>query len=186
MGLIYKIVCEITGKCYVGQTTKTLNERIKWHLYEVKYFRRKYPIYNAIRKYGWDSFKVEVLEDNIPLEFLNEREIFWTNKFNALFPGGYVLVAGGQNYQIFSEETRKKIGKASKNRKKSEESKKKISGSKNVRARTILCYDLNDNFIKEYDCIINAAKELKLHASHISRVCRKKCQKTGKYKFQYK
>ena len=30
-GIIYKIVCNETGECYYGSTTKTLNKRITEH-----------------------------------------------------------------------------------------------------------------------------------------------------------
>ena len=101
-GLIYKIANNINEKIYIGRTKRLLEVRIKEHKRNSKY--KKYPIYRAIRKYGWDSFIVEVLEDNIPLENLNERELYWTNKFNALAPNGYVLRAGEKS-SIFSKYT---------------------------------------------------------------------------------
>lgn len=168
MALIYKIACDITDKVYIGQTRQILKERIRKHLVSVR-IGSKYAIHNAIRKYGWSNFKVEVLEDNISLENLNEREIFWTNKFNALAPNGYVLKTGNGNNQIITEEVRKKL-----------------SGKNNHNAKSILCYDLDGNFIKEYDCIKDASKELNLNSSHIVRVCKKQLNKTGKYKFKYK
>ena len=115
MGLIYKIANDINDKVYVGQTRQKLNKRINRHIFDSKKGSETY-IHKAIRKYGWEHFKVEVLEDNIPLENLNEREIFWTNKFNALAPNGYVLIAGGEP-RIVSEETRKKISNSLKGNK---------------------------------------------------------------------
>ena len=51
-------------------------------------------------------------------------------------------------------------------------------------SKPILQYDLQDNFIKEWDCITDAQKELKLF--HIGEVCSGKRKKCGNYKFRYK
>ena len=56
---------------------------------------------------------------------------------------------------------------------------------KNVyNSRQVLQFDLNNNFIKEWDCIIEAQKELK--AYHISEVCRGIRKQCGGFKFKYK
>lgn len=175
MALIYKIANDINDKVYVGQTTRTLNRRISQHLYSSKKNSNSL-IHRAIRKYGWKHFQVEILEDDILLKNLNEREIYWTNKFNAISPNGYVLIAGQNNNKIISEETRKNLSDINKKRFIKNHPKNKI----------ILCYDLDNNFIKEFDSISNASKELNLDISHISKVCRNKLNKTGNYKFKYK
>lgn len=48
-----------------------------------------------------------------------------------------------------------------------------INGGKHYMAHKINQYDLNHNFIKQWDCIASASKELKIHREQISRVCRK-------------
>lgn len=185
-GLIYKIACEKTGKCYIGQTIQILEKRISRHLYESKI--KKYPLYNAIRKYGWDSFIVEVLEDDIPLENLNKKELYYTEKFNALAPNGYVLIAGGEP-RIVSEETRRKMSESRKGENNynygkyfSEEHKRKI-GLKH--RKKILCYDLDGNFLKKFNYIKEAAIELNISRPHISNVCKGKRKRVGNYKFKY-
>ncbi len=50
--IIYKITNIINGKCYIGQTTKTLNIRISKHLKCTFNENRKTYLYNSIRKYG--------------------------------------------------------------------------------------------------------------------------------------
>lgn len=35
-GKIYKIVCNITGECYIGSTVETLNNRLSGHKYDYK------------------------------------------------------------------------------------------------------------------------------------------------------
>lgn len=57
-------------------------------------------------------------------------------------------------------------------------------GKKN--SKPILCYDLNDKFIKEYSNAVEAAKELNLLSSGIRLVLHGKCKQTKGYKFTYK
>ena len=59
MGLIYKIACDITNKCYIGQTIQTLNNRICQHLYSVKK-KSKCFLHRAIKKYGWQHFPFQI------------------------------------------------------------------------------------------------------------------------------
>lgn len=89
-GIIYKLTCLITWKPYVGQTTKTLDERF------IQHSRTDSLIGNAIRKYGAENFLREVLEVCDTQEQLNEREKFWIAYFNSKVPNGYNLTDGGE------------------------------------------------------------------------------------------
>ena len=67
LGIVYKATNLINGKLYVGKTTKTLRERyagtptVGWGK------RARIPA--AVRKYGWESFKFEVIDtSNDPKE----------------------------------------------------------------------------------------------------------------------
>jgi hypothetical protein len=53
--LIYKATNKINNKSYIGQTTETLDIRIRRHLYSIK-TRRNYYFCNALRKYGKENF----------------------------------------------------------------------------------------------------------------------------------
>ncbi len=57
-GVIYKITNLTNGKIYVGQTRQKLSRRISGHVHS----KKKFGIDAAIRKYGIDNFKVEVIE----------------------------------------------------------------------------------------------------------------------------
>ena len=61
MGIIYVLHNEENDKCYVGQTTRTFEERFGAH----KIFSSL--IGKALRKYGVDNFSKIILE-NIPEE----------------------------------------------------------------------------------------------------------------------
>lgn len=52
------------------------------------------PLYNAIRKYGKDSFSISILEDDIPQELLDEKEIYYIDKYST-FREGYNNTVGG-------------------------------------------------------------------------------------------
>lgn len=93
MGLIYKYTNLINSKIYIGQTTTSLEERDKKHIYGNNMYIDK-----AIKKYGRENFLLEVIEDNIPVEELNDKEIYYIKQFSSNVSGiGYNQTNGG-NY----------------------------------------------------------------------------------------
>ncbi len=116
IGRIYKITCLLNGKIYVGQTWKTIEARFKRHCGESRWINtKKMPIVFAIKKYGTENFKIELLEEveNCSQLLLNNREIFWGLTLDSFSPKGYNLSLGGSN-GILSDETKKKISIANK------------------------------------------------------------------------
>jgi hypothetical protein len=105
-GIIYKITSP-SGKVYVGQTIKKFNDRISQH-------KSKYSnctlVKRAIDKYK-DQMKYEIIEDNIILEHLDEREIFWIKELNSLAPNGYNLESGGNYKKEISDLVKDNISK---------------------------------------------------------------------------
>ena len=97
-GIIYKITSP-SGKVYVGQTIRSFEKRMQEHR-DMK--SKCSAIRNAIDKYG-DEMKYEIIEENVPQEQLDEREIFWINHFNSLVPDGYNLKTGGRFYKATQE-----------------------------------------------------------------------------------
>lgn len=83
---IYKITCKINNKVYIGSTKLTKEKR--WgdlsssssHLSCVRDGIDK-PLYNDIRKYGKENFKLETIEniDDKTQRFI--REDFWIKKY---------------------------------------------------------------------------------------------------------
>ncbi|MBQ6296207.1 MAG: GIY-YIG nuclease family protein [Selenomonadaceae bacterium] len=88
-GVIYLITNLLNGMKYVGQTTQKLTVRLKAHRNADSYIGR------AIRRYGRENFKIEVLEECETAEQLNEREIFWIAELNCMSPNGYNCTEGG-------------------------------------------------------------------------------------------
>ena len=105
-GVIYKITCLVNGKLYVGQTRQKLSRRITEHKRDSS--KGSIGLGAAIRKYGWENFSVEVIEE-CPVDKLSEREIFWIAELNSRSPHGYNLTDGGEGLVNPSEETRAKM-----------------------------------------------------------------------------
>lgn len=125
IGIVYKITNKSNGKRYIGQTTHSLEWRWKKHQYPSNCVL----LHRAIKKYGKDGFELTIIARCDSMEELNHREEYYIKIFNTLSPNGYNLDTGGKNKKA-SEETRQKISKAVKGRKRnphSEESKKKMS-----------------------------------------------------------
>jgi len=205
--IIYKITNVINNKIYIGQTIGSLNNRWNDHCSAGK---NKSAVRNAIKKYGKESFKIEIIYTASSREELNIKEIYYIQQFNSVFPNGYNLQLGGGSRNP-SDETRRRMSLASKGRipsnldklhteetrlkaaetrksnkyKHSEETKRKISNF-NRRPRPefykpVLCIELS----KEFDSISHASKELNLHISGISRACRGVGIRCGGYTFKY-
>lgn len=127
IGCIYMYKCLINGKCYVGQTRRSLKERI-WQHARSATTGKQTRFYHAIRKYGIENFIVGILEDGISNHELDSREVFYIDKYNT-YTNGYNATPGGQFQGEFTEERRRKIGEKSKGRKLSDEAKVKISAT---------------------------------------------------------
>lgn len=98
LGKIYKITNKINGKIYIGQTTKTLEERFQKHCWGTT-IKDKYhlnmAIKKAIKKYGKENFTIELIEE-VELDKLDEREVYWISFYNSYYKG-YNCTLGGQN-----------------------------------------------------------------------------------------
>lgn len=103
-GYIYLTTNLINGKIYVGQhSLKSKTQNYKGSGKE---------ILRALKKYGKENFKMEVIEWCESFEELNEREKFWIEHYNSRERSiGYNITEGGQGISGFvhSEESKKKI-----------------------------------------------------------------------------
>ena len=193
--VIYKIENKTNGKIYVGQTRRTLAERISEHK---RKSRRLSYIDRAIKKYGIETFEITILEICDTLEKLNEREIFWIKELNCKIPIGYNMTDGGlgrvvtdeerahkseaQKGHIVSEETRKKISKANTGRKHivSEKTRKRMSEMSAVK-HPVRCLETSRTF----ESVTAAAQWCSVQCGTIRAACRKSTRTGGGYHWEY-
>ena len=89
MGIIYKLTSP-SGKIYIGQTTRSFQQRLKEHITQSGCVILSF----ALKKYGFENFEKEILitcDDDL----LNIKEIEYIKLFNSLEPNGYNIRTGG-------------------------------------------------------------------------------------------
>ena len=117
---IYKITNISSGKIYIGQAVShILNHkkyrpygyegRFRCHISEAFSNKKNQSHYlnNSIRKYGVFDFEVELLE-YCELENADEREIYYIQFLNTLYPNCYNLKNGGKIF-THSDESKKRV-----------------------------------------------------------------------------
>lgn len=189
-GFIYKITNKVTGMIYIGQTTRTPEERFEDH----KHCKTSY-IGRAIRKYRVENFTVEVLEECETADLLNERERFWIAFFKCRWPNGYNMTDGGEgNWERtpesiekmsrkgmhHTEETRRLIAISSTGRHPSEELKQKLSQAQPNR-RAVVCVETNEIF----ETMAAAAKCKNVGHPTITRACKNPGRTAGGYHWRF-
>lgn len=100
--IIYKITNIVNGKIYIGQTTKTAEERLRKHIVEARCeangTRPNNYFHNAINKYGEENFVIEIIDSAETLDELFEKEDLWIERLNSTNKDiGYNLMTGGQS-----------------------------------------------------------------------------------------
>jgi group I intron endonuclease len=105
---IYKITNTVTNKVYIGQTKQSITRRLKQHLYDSK--RTDTKLSRSIRKYGIDSFKIEVIvSGEFNRDFSDELERHYIQLFSSTVDTcGYNIKPGGNSVPM-SQETKYKI-----------------------------------------------------------------------------
>lgn len=100
MNKIYIIKNNINDKVYIGKTQYSIEKRFKEHCNDyLKRREEKRPLYNAMKKYGIENFYIELIEDNIPDQEIDEKEIFYIRQYNSYIgfenSNGYNATLGG-------------------------------------------------------------------------------------------
>lgn len=140
---------------------------------------------NIIKSTNYD---VEILIDDLTIEQAKEKEKEFISLYGRvdLKTGTLVnLTDGGDGVLNMNEnaELRIKISKASIGKKMSESAKKKMGDNQKL---PIIQYDLDGNFLKEWDSILNATKAVGKHSTNIMRCCQGKFKQAYGYKWAYK
>jgi len=194
---VYKIVNLVNGKIYIGKSLR-LKYRWKQHLWKLKNkTHANKHLQSAFNKYTNINFWFEILE-YCSKESVCEREMFYINKYQSDNPEfGYNKTKGGEGLRA-TDEIKQKISNSLKGKPASESKKENcrkaqtgLKRSKEHRENIgkslkhpISQYNLQGNFIRNWDSIREAANELEFLESQIGRCVNGK-RKTA-YKFIWK
>lgn len=160
-------------------------------------------IKKAIKKYGADNFKKEILEKCLSIEELDEAERKWIKHFDAVNSDLFYNVHPGGNNRFDlhnspnkedilrrQKETRKQTLLNNPHIAKQAALKAKITREKHpektdAMCKTILCYDLQGNFIQKYKSIALASRELGVCHSGIFHCLKGSNHRYKDYMFYY-
>lgn len=102
-GVIYVITNTVNGKQYVGQTTRE-DPIVRWKAHvSLARGRGKSYICAAIRKYGEEAFRFEVISSANDQEHLNFDEALAIVSLGTMAPNGYNLKEGGSSGKASAE-----------------------------------------------------------------------------------
>ena len=176
-GVIYKYTFP-NGKVYIGQTIHPRSRKTQ-HLCEST-GARHIAFWRAYKKYGTFEYEeIEIVEESskeVLCERLNELEQSYIEAYQSTNPDyGYNLTSGGKVF-VVNEEGRKHMSEARKDK------------------LAVLQYDLEGNFVKEYESTTSAGKALGVAATNIWSCClgyrtgkrKKKVQIVNGYTFRFK
>ena len=112
----------------------------------------------AILEFGWDNFKYEVLEDGLTKEQALEREKYWIEQDDCIWPKGYNLEAGSKNGHSVNDETKKRMSEKRK--------------GKSYVCKPVSQYTKDGLFKAEYSSATEASRKTGLNQGGITKCCR--------------
>lgn len=135
--IVYKITNTKNGKIYIGQTTRTLEERFQRHKQDALSGRLDTHFARAIRKYGPEAFIAEIIDTATTQEELTNKEYYWIGYYKT-YQKGYnetfdKLKSGGNTYRSKTKEEMKQISSKIRDSK---------LGGKNPAARAVKCKNM--------------------------------------------
>lgn len=106
-GRIYKLTNKHNNKSYVGQSIE-ININKRWNVYKNILCKSQPKIYNALKKYGPESFLFEIIDESATDQSqLDSLETMYIIKFDCV-KNGYNCDYGGRGHGRRSAETSKK------------------------------------------------------------------------------
>lgn len=203
MGIIYKAVNAVTGEIYVGATTCSLNKRWDEHVRSSKTTEKDLKFHKAIREYGEANFDIEVIEE-VPNHMLAEREKYYIRHFDS-YHNGYNSTLGGPGSNQIEYEKIYDLWEAGYNcREIAREldicpqtvitamnaydgytASESIHRGKRNQMHKVRQYDMDGNYIREFESTADAARAYDVDRTLISAVCRRKRHSGAGYQWRY-
>jgi len=106
--IVYKITNELNSHSYVGFTSQRMNSRFQAHMASARR-GAKWPLHNAIRKYGKENFSVKTLYEGKDALEQEDKYIKKYGYYN-IAPGGYSVMLGVK--RTFTKEWKENIRQA--------------------------------------------------------------------------
>lgn len=137
---VYKITNTINSKVYIGQSIRPIEQRFKRHINDAVNYIVDTHFARAIRKYGPESFQIELIDTAKTIEELSEKERYWIHWYKSIDSEyGYnetdaQYKCGGNTYCSKSAEEMIDIKAKIRNTK---------LGFKNPNAAAVKCYNVN-------------------------------------------
>lgn len=186
---VYKHTNKTNGKIYIGITKQKPKDRWgRGSTYKSQHFGR------AIAKYGWDGFEHEIIASDLSKEEACVMEMQLIEQYSSRDPQkGYNVAAGGEGGGMIDKhhtaEAKEKIRIARKRDGFSEEHKRHISeakqGAKHHLAKRVYQYSKDGTFIRAWDYMSLASKELNISKANIGEVCNGHRPSAGGFVWSY-
>lgn len=146
MSCVYIHKNKINGKVYIGKSD--INPKVRWG--NGRNYKHCTKFYNAIMKYGWDSFTHEILLDDLTSSQASEFEKIYISLYDSINKGYNISAGGNGGNGIFG-------GLA----------------TREILRRPVCQYSLDGKLIAEYGGVNIAAQKLygKKRDSGIVQVC---------------
>lgn len=96
---IYKFTNLVNGKVYIGKTINSVTDRVSRHYHDAK--NGSYTLFHrALRKYGEENFKVEVIFNTFAEDDLNHYEKHFISEYSSYVHEGhgYNSTKGGEGF----------------------------------------------------------------------------------------
>ena len=134
-GFIYCYHFIKSGKSYIGQTIRTIRQRLMGHRH------RTIMVDNLIMSGA--KFTMEILSEP-KIDYLDDAERFCISHFDTLYPKGYNLLSGGQDYKSWAPSVRERLSDSQRRRCENysdEQKRKMVESARKTRENMKFKYD---------------------------------------------
>ena len=104
--IIYKITNTVTSMSYIGYSKQSIDARWKQHYKQALKENKNRKFYNAIRKYGIDTWTTEIIDTAVDAVEAKNKEIAYIKQYDSYHAGYNSTLGGdGNNGIVMSKES---------------------------------------------------------------------------------